>query len=190
MKSKRVGLFGGTFDPIHHGHLIMARDVMEQDQLDEVVFIPCANSPHKPERTKASDEDRLALIRIAVADEPGFTVSDIEIQRGGISYTIDTVLYYKSLFPKDTFFWLAGEDQAEKLDTWHRIDELRTLISFRFMHREGSQEHLTLGRRLDISSTEIRQRIASGLSIRYLVPEPVRKEIERRQLYRTPLTPK
>ncbi len=186
MNGQRIGLFGGTFDPIHHGHLIMARDVMELDQLDEVIFIPCSQSPLKQTRTQASDEERLTLLKLALCEEPGFSLSDWEIRRSGISYTIDTVIHFQNQYPSRDFFWLVGEDQAVSLDRWHRIEELRKLITFRFMHREGSESHLTLGRRLDISSTEIRRRVAAGLSIRYLVPEPVRLEILRRGLYRTP----
>jgi nicotinate-nucleotide adenylyltransferase len=183
MNSPRIGLFGGTFDPVHHGHLIMARDVMESDNLQKIIFIPCACSPHKQDGPIASDEQRLAFLRLAVADEPGFEVSDWELRRGGVSYTIDTVLHFKSQMPGATFFWLVGEDQAAKLESWHRIEELRKLITFRFMQREGAEVRGSIGRRLDISSTEIRERLARGASARYLLPEPVRLEILRSGVY-------
>lgn len=184
MSSLRIGLFGGTFDPVHHGHLIMARDVMESDKLDKVIFIPCACSPHKQGGPVASDQMRLAFLRLAVADEPGFEVSDWELKRGGVSYTIDTVLHFRVQMPGAEFFWLVGEDQAARLESWHRIGELRELITFRFMQREGAEVPGSIGRRLDLSSTEIRERIMRGASVRYLLPEPVRLEILRWGVYK------
>ncbi len=183
---------GGTFDPIHHGHLILARDARAALALHRIIFIPNAVSPHKLDAPAAPPELRAAMVRAAVEGEQGFEVDEVEILRGGASYTIDTVLYLRALYPDAEFFCLIGEDNLEELGSWRRIDELSRLAQFVVMARgtDGPPHpYVTLHqRRIDISATEIRARIAKGESVRYLVPEKVRAIIDTNQLYREVLS--
>ena len=182
----RLALYGGTFDPIHHGHLILARDAMELLSLDRVVFLPAAISPHKLNRAPTSAEVRRAMVQAAIAGEPGFVLDDRELGRAGPSYTVDTVEEFRKELPGSELIYLIGYDHLAKLHTWHRIEDLRRQVEFVVFGRgAGNDEHgfRQLTRRLDISATEIRQRVARGVSIRYLVPEPVRLLIEQHRLY-------
>lgn len=182
----RLALYGGTFDPVHHGHLIMARDAMELLNLDRVVFLPAAISPHKLHRAPVPAEIRRAMVEAAIAGEPGFVLDDRELHRAGPSYTIDTVEEIRNEFPGCELVYLIGHDHLTKLHTWHRIEDLRQLVEFVVFDRgEETVEHgfRKLSRRLDISATEIRQRVARGMSIRYLVPDPVRLLIEKYRVY-------
>jgi nicotinate-nucleotide adenylyltransferase len=182
----RLGLYGGTFDPIHHGHLILARDAIEQLALDRVVFIPAALSPHKLESSPAPPEVRRDLVAAAIAGEPRFVLDDSEIHRAGPSFTIDTVEHVRAAHPAAELFYFIGEDNLAALHTWRRIDELRQLAQFVVFGRgENGPAHdfPRLARRIDISATEIRGRVARGESIRYLVPDPVRALIEQHHLY-------
>lgn len=184
-----LGLYGGTFDPIHHGHLILAREAIERLELERVIFIPAVQSPHKPASVPVPPEVRLEMLRAATADEPRFEVDALELQRPAPSFTIDTVTALRARFPGAKLFYLIGEDNVRELHTWRRIDELRELAQFVVLNRrEGAPVHPfpTLARRVDISATEIRERVANGQSIRYLVPEAVRVLIEKHLLYREP----
>ena len=193
----KVALLGGTFDPIHHGHLILARDAVEQLEVERMVFIPAGQSPHKLMREPADGNVRLEMVRAAVDGEPGFEVDDAELHRTGPSFTIDTVEAWRKRVPKAEFIYLIGYDNVRELHTWRRIDELRKLVQFVVFGRESLPpaevpEFPVLHRRVDISATEIRDRVARGDSIRYLVPESVRAIILARGLYQTtrPSTPK
>jgi nicotinate-nucleotide adenylyltransferase len=197
-KAERVGLYGGTFDPVHHGHLILARDAVESLGLSRLIFIPASISPHKLSRQPgASGAARLAMLTAAVEGEARFEVDDCELRRVGPSYTFDTIEQLRARLPPGSeFFYLIGEDNVAALHTWHRIGELRELVTFVVFERgqrlpagagarplqEGSFPALT--RRVDISATEIRKRVASGQSIRYLLPEKVLAIIAADTLYR------
>jgi len=185
--ARRTGLFGGSFDPVHFGHLILARDAMEQLSLDRMVFIPAAISPHKLDDPPAPADARLEMLRESVKGEPGFEVDDCELRREGPSFTVDTVRGYRERFPDDELFYFIGDDNIAKLHTWREIDTLRRLARFVVMSREGGavpDEFLRVHRRLELSSTEVRNRVARGLSIRYLLPESACDVIYRRGLYR------
>jgi nicotinate-nucleotide adenylyltransferase len=185
----RLGLYGGSFDPIHHGHLILARDAIEQLALDRVVFIPAAVSPHKLDRHPAPAEVRRAMIAAAIAGDPRFVLDDSELIRAGPSFTIDTAEQVRAKFPGAELFYFIGADNLRELHTWRRIDELRRLVQFVVFERDTSDAahgFPTLARRIDISATEIRARVARSESIRYLVPEPVRALIEQHHLYQEP----
>lgn len=188
----RVALFGGSFDPVHHGHLLIAQDALEQLRLDRLVFIPAGINPHKLQQAPiASPLQRLQMLQAATAGVAHFECDPLELERSGPSYTVDTVEAYKQRWPQARLFLLLGEDNLAKLHTWHRIERLRELVEFVCFGRtlgEGQapspQDHLRLERRIDISSTEIRQRIARGLPIHYLVPESVRALIQSNALYK------
>jgi nicotinate-nucleotide adenylyltransferase len=184
---KRVGIFGGTFDPIHHGHLILGREAVEALRLDRLIFVPAAASPHKSDLQPAASDARLEMLRVAVKDEPNFQLDDTELQRPPPSYTIDTAELLRFHQPTAEFFLLIGEDHVERLSTWHRYDDLCQIVKFVVLERTGVKtEHPypTIKRHLDISATNIRNRVATGRSIRYLVPPEVEKIIRDRQLYR------
>ena len=183
---QRLALYGGTFDPVHHGHLILARDAMELLNLDRVIFVPAALSPHKLDTRPVAASLRHEMLCAAVQDEPSFIVDDQEIHREGPSFTIDTVEQVHARHPDAELHYLIGHDNVPELHTWRRIDDLRALVQFVVFGRgenDGSHSFPTLSRRVDISATEIRTRVASGRSIRYLVPEPVRQLIEKHHLY-------
>ena len=190
----RIGIYGGSFDPVHNGHLILARDAVEQLGLSRLIFIPAAISPHKLARAPgAPGEWRLRMLEAAVAGEERFAVDGLELHRAGPSYTFDTIHTLRAAAPPDTtFFYLIGEDNLPLLHTWHRVDELRALVKFVVCRRHAPDAASGLEgtgfpvvtRWVDISSTEIRNRVASGRQIRYLVPDAVDAIIAAQQLYR------
>ncbi|HZJ16128.1 MAG TPA: nicotinate-nucleotide adenylyltransferase [Chthoniobacteraceae bacterium] len=185
----RIGLYGGSFDPIHHGHLLLAREAREQLGLDRVLFIPAALSPHKLTTVPTPGEARREMLEAALAGEPGFALEDCDLRRAGPSFAIETVRELRARWSEAQFFYLIGHDNVAKLDTWHLCTELRAAVQFVVLGRgehEAPHSFPTIVRRIDISATEIRVRVARGQSIRYLVPEAVRAIIERRKLYQGP----
>lgn len=186
----RIALFGGTFDPVHLGHLIIAETLREQAGLDTVVFIPAANPPHKHHELMFDAIRRYALLQAAVAGNPGFALSDIELVRGGTSYTIDTIRDMKAGFPAGTeLLFIVGRDNLYEIEQWKSprdiVRECRILVADRscansrdipqWLAERIEQVETPL---IQISSTDIRQRIREGKSIRYLVPEAVRLMIK------------
>ena len=192
MGTLRVGLLGGSFDPVHHGHLILARDAVETLALDRLRFIPAARNPLKAGENHAPAELRLAMLHAATADEPEFAVDDVELRRPPPSYTVDTVADVARRFPGARLVLLVGEDNVPGFPRWRRWEELRAMVEIAVLRRgpgpggDASPFCTLTTRRLDISATEIRKRVAAGRSIRYLVPEAVRKVILTHGLYRTP----
>ncbi|MBP7830514.1 MAG: nicotinate-nucleotide adenylyltransferase [Kiritimatiellae bacterium] len=200
----RLGILGGTFNPVHLGHLMMAQDALERFRLDRVVFMPCARPPHKAARDLASDTDRLAMLRLAVRGDPRFAVSDLEIRRGGISYTIETIRALQRRRPGVRWHFIIGSDSLFELHSWREIGELLRRCAFLTLERPGYSPARMTARRLrlpepwperlarnvfrghvmDISSTEVRARAAAGASIRFLVTPAVAGYIRRRKLYR------
>ena len=186
---KKIGIFGGTFDPIHHGHLILARDAFEQLDLDRLLFIPAAISPHKLKEQPTAPEIRLEMVRAAIEGEPDFCLDAIELERPAPSYTIDTIEALKAREPEATFTFLIGEDNVAQLPNWRRFADLSRMVQFAVLDRTGlntTHPYPTIRRHLDISASDIRNRVARGQSIRYLVPPAVEKIIRERQLYREP----
>ena len=184
---EKIGIFGGTFDPIHHGHLILAREAKEELELDRMIFVPAAASPHKLNQIFAPAEVRLEMLTIALAGEAGFECSALELQRPPPSYAIDTVAACRLTHPTAEFFCVVGDDHLDRLSTWHRFEELSKSVQFVVLNRGGlspGHPYPRIQRRLDISATDIRKRVATGRSIRYLVPPAVAEIIRNRQLYR------
>jgi nicotinate-nucleotide adenylyltransferase len=188
---KRLGIFGGTSDPVHHGHLILAEDAIEHFDLDGMLFIPAAVSPHRIDcPPAASAAHRVEMLKHAIKDEPRFAIDECEIHRPPPSYTFDTVCDVRSRHPDAQLHVLIGADQFSRLPTWHRFAELKPLVAFVIFTRANAAGetvetgHPTLRRRLDISATELRKRVASGLSLRYLVPGAVAEYVDNHQLYR------
>ncbi|MBS0657135.1 MAG: nicotinate (nicotinamide) nucleotide adenylyltransferase [Verrucomicrobia bacterium] len=189
--AERIGLYGGTFDPVHHGHLILARDAIEHLSLDQLRFIPARVSPHRlHEPPRVDARHRVEMLRLAIASDARFVLDEYELQRQEPSFTIDTVEHIQAAHPQARLYLLLGADQLARFHTWHRFEELRSVITFVVFNRAVGAEDLlgaaypTLGRRVDISSTELRKRVASGRSIRYLVPDAVADYIGHHQLYR------
>lgn len=187
----RLGLYGGTFDPVHTGHLILARDVLEQICLDALLLIPAGQSPLKSHRPRTTQAHRLAMLRLALKGHPRFWLSRCEIDRPPPSYSYDTALEVREAFPNADLFWLLGADQLALLNKWHRHKELRKLVTFVLLPRDGpAPKRLLKGvldlprpRQVDISATEIRQRVKSRLPIDHLVPAPIAAYIQRHGLY-------
>lgn len=186
---------GGSFDPVHFGHLVAAQDAVEQHGLDRVIFVPAAQAPLKDREVSHDGEHRLAMLRAATDWDHRFEVSDHEIRRGGVSYTIDSVRYFRSVYPDARLFWIIGGDHVPKLSRWHRIEELATMIEFIFLERPGHPAKtppaipgLRLnrcdGHLIEISSTELRERVRRGLSLDYFVPHKAIVYIEQNGLYR------
>lgn len=197
----KVGIMGGTFDPIHNGHLATADAVMDSLKLDQVLFIPAARPPHKRGRHIADTHHRLAMTVIATCSNPHFRVSTVEIDRSGPSYAVDTVDSLKNNFPPHTnFYFILGADAALELHTWYHAQELIAKCFFVVATRQGTefdldavQMHFSVDHQkhlirvetpaLEISSTDIRDKIRNGRSIKYLVPEAVELYIRKEALY-------
>jgi len=184
---QKIGLFGGSFDPIHHGHLILARDAMEQLGLAKVIFIPANISPHKLDHPPAPAAARCEMVAAAIAGEPRFEMDTCEVEREGVSFAVDTVRRMIERHPATDFFYFIGEDNLAALHTWKEIEELRRLAPFVVLARGGTPtetEFPVVTRHIDISSTDIRKRIAAGLPVRYLLPDTTCEIIQRLGLYR------
>ena len=189
---KKIGIYGGTFDPIHHGHLILSRQACEELELDQLLFVPAALSPFKEHSPHASGELRLSMLRAAIAGQEDFIADDCELKRPPPSYSIDTVLQIREREPDAELFWLIGADNAKDLPKWRRFDELNRLVRFVILDRGRAkrtpQVYPVVQRNIDIAATEIRNRVASGRSIRYLVPRAVEEIIFLENLYRESAT--
>lgn len=201
----RLGLLGGSFNPIHFGHLIPARAIAERLTLDRILLIPANIPPHKQDRALAPAEHRLAMARRAVADDPLFEVCDIELRRDGPSYTFDTVAAVRAAHPDiAALYWIIGGDTLPELTTWYRISELVQQVQFVTAARPGAAgqaleplracvgdaafdallAHRLETPRIEISATDIRARVTAGRSIRYLTPDAVGEYIATHGLFR------
>jgi nicotinate-nucleotide adenylyltransferase len=209
----RIGILGGTFNPIHLGHLRSAEEVREAQRLDRILFVPSATPPHKRRQGLVSAEHRLAMVRLAVAGNPRFKVSSIEMERPGHSYSVDTLRAFRARMPGVAFSFIVGADAFREIDTWREYESIFSLcdvvvtsrpphddtslaealpvaVQAQFCYVRNVLEHRTGNRiifqrisDLDISASSIRQRLARGLSIRYLVPVPVERYIACHELY-------
>jgi nicotinate-nucleotide adenylyltransferase len=194
----RTGIFGGTFDPPHIGHLIAAQDAQEALQLDCVLFVPAGQPPHKSQRPISDGTIRRKLLEAALQDDPRFEVCLIELERTGKSYTVDTVRQLLRERPGDSFFLLVGADQVREFHTWHEPDEIVRLVTVVPLARAGVDNFPALESRLhapvsvtriDVSATDIRRRVFAGKSIRYLVVPAVEQLIREHGLYKNAEAP-
>src|SRR5215469_15895397 len=184
---QRLGLFGGAFNPVHLGHLLVAQAALEELDLDQLFFIPARQSPFKQEIPTAPAEMRLQWLRLALAGQSHYVVDDQEIRRSGVSYTIETVRDYVKKFPHAKLFWLIGADNVPMLNKWAQSDELAKLVEFAAIPRLGKtsvdfprpfQGRMLKGFPLEISSSEIRARVKAGLPIEAIVPPFVAQAIQ------------
>lgn len=179
----RIGVLGGSFDPVHHGHLLAAGSLAEQLGLDEVRLVVAAHQPLKAQGHGAGAEDRAAMVELAVRGAGKLTVSRVELGREGPSYTVDTLRGFRAEIGRAELVLLLGADAAQELPRWHRVEEVRRLARVEVFARGAG----VAGRgvpRVDISSTDIRARVRRGQSIRYWVPDAVVDYIAARRLYR------
>lgn len=191
----KIGFMGGSFDPVHFGHLMAAQDAYERGGLDRLVFVPAAQAPLKPGVVRASAEARLAMLRAAVGDDARFEISDYEVRKGGTSYTIDTVRHMRTRFAEEELSWVIGGDQVERLHLWREIGELVAYVEFIVLARPGwprVQRTDIPGLRLrwcdghlvELSSTEVRERVGAGRSVDFLIPHKTVEYIRETGLYR------
>ncbi|MFH0790506.1 MAG: nicotinate-nucleotide adenylyltransferase [Candidatus Omnitrophota bacterium] len=186
----KIGIFGGTFNPIHIGHLILAEEVLEKLCLDKVIFVPTYLPPHKNNSNIAAADERYKMVGLAIKDNQCFSNSDIEIKRDGRSYTIDTVKEFKKRYPKDKLYFITGSDLLKYLDEWKDLEEIIRLVKFIVATRPGyplekipKYIQTVAIRAVDVSAFEIRGCIKENKSFRYLVPERVYEYILKKKLY-------
>ena len=192
---RRVGIMGGTFDPIHHGHLVAASEVADRFDLEHVVFVPASRQPFKHGRQLAPAEHRYLMTVIATASNPDFVVSRVDIDRPGVTYTIDTLRDLHAQMPDADLFFITGADALDQILHWKHVDELWELAHFVGVTRPGHHldgdglpaEHVSLLEvpALAISSTSCRERVAAGRPVWYLVPDGVVQHISKHGLYRS-----
>ena len=189
-RALRIGILGGAFDPVHVGHLLVARDVMEKLGLDRVVFLPASRPPHKS--CAASYALRFRMLKAATLGRAGFEVSGIEARRPGMSYTVESLAELRRAYPNDALFLIIGADQYQELATWMEPKRLPALARLVVMSRPGARvvKGIVPARRIavrqvELSSTEIRERIASGLAVSDMIPEPALRLIRRHRLYQS-----
>ncbi|MBU1098893.1 MAG: nicotinate-nucleotide adenylyltransferase [Bacteroidetes bacterium] len=190
---ERIGILGGTFDPIHIGHLITAQVVFEQRGLDKIIFVPCHISPHKIDHNAAESIHRMSMVNLAIKNIPHFTSSDYEITKGEISYSLNTVLEFKKIY--DDIELIIGYDNLISFDKWHKPDEIIKHVKLVVMKRTSDESSKSQDKYFDhaifvdtplieISSTSIRERIASKSPIDYFVPDAVRDYIFENNVYK------
>ena len=188
-----IGLFGGSFDPVHHGHLIVGKVAAEKLRLDSLRFVPAREQPFKVGRHRASAEHRAAMLSLAVAGMPGFSVERSELQRPGPSYTVDTLRHLREREAGAEFMLLLGADAAADLPAWREVGQLHDLARIAVFARPGTPvadspwiSTVIEVPAIDISATEVRRRVHLGLSLRYWVPDPVAEYITTHRLYLDP----
>lgn len=199
----RVGIFGGSFDPVHLAHLLLAESCLEGARLDQVLFMPCATQPHKTDRVLADAKHRQAMLELAIGGHPQFAISTLELDRGGVSFTVETLRALTAARPDDTFYFLMGGDSLADFPKWREPEEICRLAIPLVVRRTGSPEPAwdsfapwVTAQRLaeiqklqifmpiiELSSTEIRQRVRDKRTIRYRLPRSVEMYIRQQQLY-------
>lgn len=197
---ENLGIMGGTFDPIHYGHLLAAEEARFEFNLKKIIFVPSGHPPHKKEEDVSAFKHRYLMTSLAIVTNPYFEISSIEIEREGPSYAIDTINFFKEKYPETNIYFITGADAIHKIITWHRAEELPNICNFIAVSRPGyklKEINMELKNRfsfknlfsleipaLAISSTEIRNRVKNKRPIKYLLPEPVENYIYKNNLYR------
>lgn len=197
----RIGILGGTFNPIHNGHLLMAEYTREAMELEQVWIMPSGRPPHKHHPVLVTDDDRCEMIKLAIQDNPAFVFSDMEMIRQGMTYTADTLAQLKEQYPEHEFYFIMGADSFVELSTWYQPEQIFSLAEIVVVNRQGTTKHQFVEYRdlyekkygkeaflvempfVGISSTNIRLRAATGLSVRYQVPGVVAEYMEKNGLY-------
>lgn len=187
---KRIGILGGTFNPIHIGHLMIAQIVLEKFDLDRIIFVPSYLPPHKSGRNLIAARHRLCMTRLAVRGNRNFEVSPFEIAKGGKSYSVDTVRHFRKRYPGAKLFFIIGSDHITKLHTWRNVAELVKMVSFVAVYRPGFK---TIPSKISVrsmiipgvhtSSSDIRRRLVAGKTVKHLIPENVLRYIRKHKLY-------
>lgn len=188
----RIGILGGTFDPPHNGHIAIARAALKECDLEKIIFIPAKYPPHKPIDGVTSEKDRMNMLRLAVGGHDGFEVSDIELRKNSISYTVETLREIKKQYQGDEIIFIIGADNITEMEGWYKPDEILDIADVVAFNRPGfkpggmykSKIRLLSMPPVDISSTEIRSKVAEKEDIKNLVPDRVREYIEKNSLYR------
>jgi nicotinate-nucleotide adenylyltransferase len=188
----RIGILGGTFNPVHIGHLMLAEEACEKLKLDKVIFVPTFIPPHKDVDAGVKAEDRLAMVRLAVADNPAFEVSSFEIESKKKSYSIDTLKEFRHLYGQNSqLYFITGSDSLKDLFSWKDLNDIFKISKFIVANRPGypvkevpKEVETVVITPLEVSSADIRKRIKEARSIRYLVPEKVRNYIIKCKLYK------
>ncbi len=201
MNKIQIGVIGGTFDPIHNGHLLLAENARKAFNLDKIIFMPAGIPPHKRDKHVSSNTHRYNMTLLAINSNKHFFLSDMELKKEGVSFTIDTIKHLKSIYEDKEIYFILGSDSLFQIDTWKDYKELLTLCHFIVAARPDYQNerlkntvdnlnrlynssiHIVEGPVLDISSSEIRDRVRKGMSISYLVPKPVEEYIYKHGLY-------
>ena len=202
LNTERIGVFGGSFDPVHLGHLTIAQDAVEQLELNRLIFVPAAVPPHKQGHTLADGHHRFEMLQLATEGNLSFEISDMELQRGGVSYTFDTIMNIQAEHPGTELFFIVGLDSLVELHLWRNVEQLLEMCTVVPFARGGEDparvaeqirlsepwktnllERLIRIHEIEISASEIRMRLAEGLSIRYLVPPEVEMYIAEHGLY-------
>lgn len=201
MSERRIGILGGTFDPIHYGHLAIAEDVRTRLELEDVLFVPTGSPPHKQGRPISPAADRVAMVELAIADNPGFRLSRADVDRPGPSYTVDLLRVLQAEHPDARLVFVVGGDSLAELPTWHAPEQLLERCQLVAVNRPGhppvdlarlesiiprARERILAlsGPELNVSASALRRRVREGRPIRYLVPEAVRAYVEEHGLYR------
>lgn len=197
----KIGIFGGSFDPIHNGHMVLAEYVKEGAGLDRIILLPAYESPFKVGMSGADSAQRLRMTELAAEDNPHLTVSPLDVRQGKVSYTVDLLRVMQKQFPEDRLYFIAGTDSFLGIERWMGAEELLTTYGFavgtrpgyrdeeltahaqRLREKYGTEIIVTSIPKVDISSTDIRRRCSSGGSIRYLVPAKVEEYIRRHRIY-------
>lgn len=188
---KKIGILGGTFDPPHNGHLLIANEVCAALELDEIWLMPNREPPHKQKSGLVKNEDRLNMLKLATQDNSAFKIQPIELEREGPSYTFDTMKMINEKYSEHQFFFIIGADMIEYLPKWHKIDELIKLVQFvgverpNYSHQSDFPIQYVDVPAFDVSSSMIRDRLKTGKTVRYLLPDSVVEYIEEKQLYGT-----
>jgi nicotinate-nucleotide adenylyltransferase len=186
---KKIGILGGTFNPPHIGHLVLAQEMLEQLELDKIFFVPTNNPPHKKVK-QLEPKKRFFMTKLAVAENPNFKVLDLELKRKGKSYTVDTIVELRNKYPKDKFYLIIGSDLAKDFKKWKNPEKIKKMVTIIVAKRRGNSFRISRSFKqvdiiqVELSSSQIRERIKNQKTIKYLVPKAVENYIKKNNIYK------